>query len=151
MNPASSWVWPRRGEENPSATIHTQKFPQSLMIFAVIGIDYKSKRLPIEGTIDADRYVRNLVDLHFIEDLDEKHGVLNWIFQQEGAPSQTAQSTIDWIEENCSLLARWPANSPDLNPIELFYVILKNIVSKLKPSNIDELKQVLLDAWNSIS
>jgi hypothetical protein len=90
------------------------------MIFAVIGIDYKNKLLFIEGTINAHRYVRNLADLHSIEDLDEKHGVLNWIFQQDGAPSDTAQATVDCIEQNCNLLSRWPANSPDLNPTELF-------------------------------
>jgi hypothetical protein len=60
------------------------------MIFAVIGIDYKSKFLFIEGTIDADRYVRNLVDLHFIKDLGEKRGVLNWIFQQDDGPNYNA-------------------------------------------------------------
>jgi hypothetical protein len=89
------WLSYRRGEENLSATIHTHKFPQSLMIYAVIGIDYKNKRRFIEGTIDCDQYVRNLVDLHFIEDLDENHGVLNRIFQQDDAPSHTAQVTIN--------------------------------------------------------
>jgi transposase len=47
------WVWYRRGEENPSSTISTHKFPLSLMIFAVIGIDYKSKLLFSSGTVDA--------------------------------------------------------------------------------------------------
>jgi hypothetical protein len=121
------------------------------MIFAVIGIDYKIKLLFIEGTIGADRYIRNLVYLHLIEDLDEKYRVLNWIFQQDGALSHTAQATIDWIEENCNILARWPANSSNLNSIKLLWAILKNTVSKLKLSNIDELKKVLLDTWNSIS
>jgi hypothetical protein len=55
--------------------------------------------------------------------------------------------TINWIEERWNLSARWPANSPDLNPIELLCASLKNIASKQKPGNIDELKQVLLDAW----
>jgi hypothetical protein len=120
------------------------------MIFAVIDIDYKSKLLFIEGTIDADRYVRNLVNFHFIEDFDEKHGVLNWMFQQDGAPSYVAEASIDWIEDDCDLRARWPADSPDLNPTELLWAILKNIVSQLKLSNFGELKQILLDARNSI-
>jgi hypothetical protein len=84
------------------------------MIFAVIGIDYKSKRLFMKEIVDAGRYIENLANLGFIDDLDQKHGVLNWIFRQDGAPSHATQETIDWIDENCNLLARWPANSPDL-------------------------------------
>jgi hypothetical protein len=41
-------------------------------------------------------------------------------------------------------------NSPDLNPIELLCAILKMIIAKLCPETVDELKQVLLDAWNAI-
>jgi hypothetical protein len=78
-------VWYRYGEANPSATISTQKFLLSLMIFAVIGIDYKSKLLFINGTVDAGRYIENLAKLGFTNDLDQKHEVLNWIFQQDGA------------------------------------------------------------------
>jgi hypothetical protein len=120
------------------------------MIFGVIGLGYKSKLLFIEGTVDAANYVENLARLGFMGELDEKYGVLNWIFQQGGAPCHTAQEAIDWIEENCDLLSMWPANSPDLNPIELSWAILKNIVAKLTRKIVDELKKVLSDAWTSI-
>jgi transposase len=81
-----------------------------------------------------------LANLGFIDDLDQKHGVLNWIFQQNGAPSHTAQETIDWVEENCNLFARSPANLPDLNPVEFLWAILKMIVANLRPETLDELK-----------
>jgi transposase len=51
------WVWYRRGEQNESAMLSTQKFPPSVMIFGVIGIDYKSDILFVEGSIDADKYI----------------------------------------------------------------------------------------------
>jgi hypothetical protein len=113
------WVWYRCGEENPSATRPTRKFPPSVMIFGVIGLGSKTKLLFIEGTVDTAKYVENLARLDFMEELDEKYGVLNWIFQQDGAPCHTTQEVIDWMEENCDLLSMGPANSPDLNPIEL--------------------------------
>jgi hypothetical protein len=120
------------------------------MLFAVIGIDYKSKLLVSKVEATPIYMSGNLVDFHLIEDHDEKHGVLKWIFRQDGALSHPAKATTDWIEENCKLLAQWPVNSPDLNGIELLWAILKSIISKLKPSSIGELKQVLLNAWNSI-
>jgi transposase len=144
------WIWYRRGEENDSAFHHKQKFPPALMIFAVIGVDYKSRLLFVHGNINADKYIENLEALGFIEELDQKHGPLEWIFQQDGAPCHTAQIAIDWIEESCDLLAGWPANSPDLNPIEMLWAILKEMVARLNPGSIEELQSVLLSCWNDI-
>jgi hypothetical protein len=44
----------------------------------------------------------------------------------------------------------WPINSSDLNCFELFWIILKKIVSNFQPENIQQLKEVLLRAWESI-
>jgi transposase len=145
------WIWYRRGEENESAFATKQKFPPSLMIFAVIGVGYKSRLLFVHGNINAAKYIENLDRLGFIEELDAKHGALGWIFQQDGAPCHTAQEAIDWIEENCDLLSGWPANSPDLNPIEMLWAILKEAVARLEPKSIEELQNVLLTVWNGIS
>jgi transposase len=52
------WVWYRRGEYNPSAMRSTRKFPPAVMIFAVIGPNYKSKLLFVDGTINTDKYIQ---------------------------------------------------------------------------------------------
>jgi hypothetical protein len=120
------------------------------MTFRAIGVYDKSKLLFIEGIVDARKYIDNLEALGFMQEFDEKRGALNWIFQQDGAPCHTAQEVIDWIEESCDLICDWLANSPDLNPIELLWAILKNIVTKQGPKTVDELKQILFQVWNSI-
>jgi hypothetical protein len=51
------------------------------MIFGIIGVDYKSKLLFIQGTVDARKYIDDLEALGFMQELDEKHGALSWIFQ----------------------------------------------------------------------
>jgi hypothetical protein len=48
-------------------------------------------------------------------------------------------------------LSGWPANSPDLSPIELLWAILKHTVAQLEPKTFDELTQVLGEAWDNIS
>jgi transposase len=79
------WVWYRRGEENESATVSTQKYPPSLMVFAVIGPNYKSKLLFVRGTINTPKYIQNLEEAGFIKDLDERYGPWN------GSSSRTAR------------------------------------------------------------
>ncbi len=42
----------------------------------------------------------------------------DFIFQQDVAPAHTAKSTKSWLNGHGVSVLDWPANSPDLNPIE---------------------------------
>ncbi len=42
----------------------------------------------------------------------------DFIFQQDLAPAHTAKSTKCWSNDHGFDVLDWPANSPDLNPIE---------------------------------
>ncbi len=43
------------------------------------------------------------------------------IFQQDLAPAHTAKSTKSWLNDHGVGVLDWPANLPDLNPIEQGY------------------------------
>jgi len=40
--------------------------------------------------------------------------------------------------------------SPDLNPIEHLWGVLKSKVEERQPKNLQQLKEVVLEEWNSI-
>ncbi|GBM29186.1 hypothetical protein AVEN_27801-1 [Araneus ventricosus] len=44
----------------------------------------------------------------------------NWKYQQDNAPIHSSNSTKNWFQVNivCQQTLKWPAKSPDLNPIE---------------------------------
>ena len=44
----------------------------------------------------------------------------------------------------------WPSNSPDLNPIENLWGIVKHRVEKHMPNNISELQQYMTEEWENI-
>ena len=47
------------------------------------------------------------------------HGMtVNWIFQQDNATCHTAHPVKEWFEEEGIEVMTWPAQSPDINPIE---------------------------------
>ncbi len=49
---------------------------------------------------------------------DKLYGDADLIFQQDLAPVHTAKGTKSWLNDHGVTVLDWPANSPDLNPIE---------------------------------
>ncbi len=65
----------------------------------------------------------------------------DFIFQQDLAPVHTAKITKSWLNGHDVGVLDWPANSPDLNPIEN---------QNKRPKNADELKATVKETWASI-
>jgi transposase len=74
----------------------------------------------------------------------------NWRFQQDNDPKHTARVSVDFLSQNAPSIIDWPANSPDLNPIENVWGMLKRRVEMQQPKNIEELIKVFMDEWNRL-
>uniref|UniRef100_A0A3Q3X4P5 Tc1-like transposase DDE domain-containing protein n=1 Tax=Mola mola TaxID=94237 RepID=A0A3Q3X4P5_MOLML len=55
-----------------------------------------------------------------------------------------------WFQTNKIKVMKWPAQSPDLNPIENLSGDIKNAVSEAKPRNAEELWNVVKSSWAGI-
>ena len=56
-----------------------------------------------------------------------------------------------FIHENKINLIYWPSNSPDLNPIENVWGLMKNQIEQKTPRNEKELMEMINQTWNDIS
>ncbi len=81
---------------------------------------------------------------------DKLYGEADFIFQQDLAPAHTAKGTKSWFNDHGVTVLDWPANSPDLNPIENLWGIVKRKMRDTRPNNADELKATVKETWASI-
>ena len=74
----------------------------------------------------------------------------DWIFQQDNATIHAAKITKAWLSENNISVMKWPAQSPDLNPIENLWDIVSKRARKQLPRNNDDLWEKIKKEWDSI-
>ena len=66
-------------------------------------------------------------------------------FQHDGAPCHQTKAVKEWLaQNNIEFLSPWPGNSPDLNPIENCWLLLKRKVAARNSTSLKELKKAIV-------
>jgi transposase len=73
------------------------------------------------------------------------------IFMHDNAPPHASKVTRQWLADNNITVLDRPGNSPDLNPIENLWSRLKSIVRLKSAKTVEELRKVIMEAWQTIS
>jgi transposase len=73
-----------------------------------------------------------------------------WILQEDNDPKHRSKLVGKWKEENDVRVLPWPAMSPDQNPIENVWGLMKINLSKKKINTVRGLKGELVKEWNRL-
>ncbi|KAG0721643.1 Transposable element Tcb1 transposase [Chionoecetes opilio] len=134
---------------HPKYTEGTVKHPDSVMVWGAFGYHGTGELvvLPKNFTVNKERYLELLAD--HLEDCFI--ACQSEIFQQDGAPAQTAKLFSSWFEwVGVDYIRDWPGNSPDLSPIENIWALMKRRLRGRDTSTVPKLVAQLQDIWANL-
>lgn len=74
----------------------------------------------------------------------------HFIFQHDNAPAHRSVSTLSFLTERNINILEWPANSPDANPIENLWHLIKSKINTLGPLTSEQMWTEIQNAWYNI-
>ena len=74
----------------------------------------------------------------------------SFIFQQDNDSKHTAGNISEWFVKNRINTFKWPAPSPDTNPIEHIWDELERRMRPYSPKNKDEFWSIIQKEWQGI-
>ncbi len=132
-------VWRQPGEEyKDKCVLPTVKHGGgSVVVWSCTSAAGTGELQFIEGTMNANMYC----------DILKQRLGRREVFQHDNDPKHTSKTTTALLKKLRVKMMDWPSMSPDLNPIEHLWGILKQKVEECKVSNIHQLHDVVMEEW----
>ena len=133
----------RRKCQNAKCLKSSVKYPQSVMVWGAMSAAGVGPLCFIKGRVILEHFM--------LPSAEKLYGDEDFIFQHDLAPAHSAKTTGKWFTDHGITVLNWPANSPDLNPIENLWDIVKRKLRVTRPNTVDELKATIEASWASIT
>ena len=115
----------------------------TLMVWGCISSKGPGTLCQVNGTITSIKYCQ-ILDEQLWPVLAKDFPTGNYVFMQDNAPVHKSNHSMEWLRSREVNVMDWPAQSPDMNPIENVWGIMKREIAR----NISQIK-CKADLWRA--
>ena len=129
-------------------TVHSPVYAPKIGVWGAFSARGKTTLHFFTRAIDSEAY-KDILNEFLVEEANALYPD-GWFFQQDNARPHVSASTRNFLNSRGVNVIGWPSLSPDLNPIENVWALMKHEVEQREATSVAELKVVIQDVWDGI-
>lgn len=151
VSDGKKYIWQKKGTKfNERRVKKTVKHGGGcIMVWGCMGWNGVGGMVEVEGRMNKEQYTS--IPEGSLRSSMENLGLSpeEAIFQQDGDPKHTSGMALGWLEDHDIKVLDWPAQSPDLNPIERLWNHIKSELKAFEkhPKGVHELWDRAAEVW----
>jgi transposase len=150
---ARAWRRPNETLIPGAVSPTTQAFGGGVMVWGAFSWHRKWPLVILPSSVTSQEYL-SLLEENLLPGIGQLPSPEKAFFQDDNAPIHRAKKVQNWFLEHASAVKHivWPAQSPDLNPIEHVWALLESRIRKRTPAptSVHDLRQALQEEWVAI-
>ena len=131
----------------PAPVQQRVKHPAKIMVWGIMSAKEAGRLHVCESNMNKDQYL-NVLRTRVIPQIQDWYPNDNAIFMHDSAPCHKAKICTAFLETSGITVLDWPGNSPDLNPIETLWGVVKQRISKIDIPSRNDLISNLIRIWH---
>ena len=146
-------IYTRRSKNSKDSFLNARnynmapKHPIKVMIWGCFSRKGVGMVKVVNETMKSESYI-DVLKNKLIPSARQMFGDNEYIFQDDSAPCHRSKIVKKFEVENQIDVLEWPGNSPDMNPIENLWAILKQKVNSYQPKTRTELVSSIVRVWH---
>lgn len=145
------WVQRRENEEYlPENVADKVAHPPQINAWGCFSAAGMGTLYTFTETLDG-QYMKSILDSCLLESRHKLIPGREWYFMHDNAPTHTDQQVEKWIFRKNIPIIVMPPYSPDLNPAENLWAMLKRDVRQRAPTDVDALHAATHAAWQAVN
>jgi hypothetical protein len=141
------YTWQRPGERK---VIRTVKYPLKIHVWGCLCRKGFGRVFRFKNKLNSEFLCHQVYRNALLPSTRQHFGRSQWFLLEDNDPKHRSHYSHTWKSDHHIVSLSWPSLSPDMNPIENLWPLLKVKVAQRRPKTLEDLVNVIESEWNEL-